>query len=311
MRSLRALPAVTLVAVVALAATPAAHAAFPGRNGRLAVGWGFGCDGSMIATMKPDGSARRLLTPSACRHDNAPDVRAPDWFADGSRMALLRGAAPATMNADGSGLARIPLADRPFFGEDKPSISRSGRQILFTRFRPSPRGRIDQIWRARLDGTRAHKIRNGSGARFSPDGRRIAYIAPGGGVWLMNARTGARIRRVARSATSLDWSPNGHRLVLAASRPNSDNLDLYVARADGRGVRRLTFTRRRSELEPVFSPDGDRIAYVRVRQRGETREQFSIFTIGVRGGRHRRIYRSEVLETEEVLDPPSLSWRPR
>jgi len=46
---------------------PAAHASFPGSNGRIAFNWTFGSDGSLIATIKPDGSDRRLLTADACK----------------------------------------------------------------------------------------------------------------------------------------------------------------------------------------------------------------------------------------------------
>jgi dipeptidyl aminopeptidase/acylaminoacyl peptidase len=58
----------------------------------------------------------------------------------------------------------------------------------------------------------------------------------------------------------------------AASRPNRDarllafaagrgwNTDIYVIRADGRGLRRLTRSSRREDT-PTWSPDGRRLAF--------------------------------------------------
>lgn len=304
--------AAVVASLAALLAPAAAQAAFPGRNGELAVGFGFGCDGSAIATMQPDGTGFRRLTPDPCVEDEAPYLRAPDWFADGSRMALLWATTPATMRADGSELTRLEVATPPYFTGEKPSVSPDGRKLLFTRVRATPRGGVRSIWRSNLDGSDAHRIRDGRAARWSPNGRTIAYVAPGTrGTWLMSARTGRNLRRITRrAAASLDWAPDGRRIVYAANRGTGGNVDLYVARADGTGSRRLTSTALRRELEPVWSPNGRRIAYVRVKPIGEVREQLSIFTIGRRGGDHRRIYQSPVLQTEELLDRPTLSWRP-
>ena len=51
-----------LAALTAVLIVPAAaEAAFPGANGRIAFNWTFGCDGSVIATMKPNGSGKQAV----------------------------------------------------------------------------------------------------------------------------------------------------------------------------------------------------------------------------------------------------------
>ena len=58
------------------------------------------------------------------------------------------------------------------------------------------------------------------------------------------------------------WSPNGRKIVFASNRarPTSGIDQLYVMKADGRGVRQLTHSALAAS-EPSFSPDGKRIVY--------------------------------------------------
>lgn len=320
-RGLRPLAAAVAAVVTALTLAPSAQAAFPGRNGVLAAGFGFGCDGSMIGTMEPDGSDFQLITPTACV-DEAPFYQSPEWFADGSRLLVSNLAnAPIVLTADGGTATPVPLVTTPHFGTDKPSVSPDGTRVAYTRTVPTPRGARTEIWIAKLDGTGDRRLRDGTVPRWSPDGRTIAYVAPvvtrrgkpaGGGTWLMRATTGKRIRRVAPTAATLDWSPDGSRIVYSPAECCVDvNTDLYVARADGRGTRRLTGTRKRREYGAVFSPDGRRVAYVRSKRLGEEEIQFSIFTVSARGGKSRRIYKSQVMNRQEVSGAgPVISWQP-
>src|SRR4051794_33511706 len=92
-RPTRWLIAITAIATVTFVAVPAAQGSFPGRNGRLAVDFSrWGC----LATMKPDGSAVRML--KAC---DQVRLAAPDWSPDGARLLVLHGDGIAVMAADG------------------------------------------------------------------------------------------------------------------------------------------------------------------------------------------------------------------
>lgn len=62
----------------------------------------------------------------------------------------------------------------------------------------------------------------------------------------------------APGARDASWSPDGTHLVFDANHEGSR--ELYVMRADGRDLRRLTDTPA-SEYYPFFSPDGRRIVY--------------------------------------------------
>src|SRR4029453_6316229 len=113
---------------------------------------------------------------------------------------------------------------------------------------------------------------------WSPNGRRIAYVHSTGStvgpgqsgteIWVMNAN-GSGKRRLTRNV-SFDggptWSPDGRRIMFARGSlyTNGSGLphsDLWVMNANGSGQRRLTRTRE-LELEPSWSPRGDRIAFL-------------------------------------------------
>jgi TolB protein len=59
-----------------------------------------------------------------------------------------------------------------------------------------------------------------------------------------------------------DWSPRGSQLLFVRFTFGGPvTSDLYVVRTDGSGLRRLTDTPNRLELQPAWSPDGARITF--------------------------------------------------
>lgn len=59
---------------------------------------------------------------------------------------------------------------------------------------------------------------------------------------------------------SSDWSPDGSHVAFAASRDEPGNAEIYVARRDGSGVRRLTH-HPSTDIAPTWSPTGRELAF--------------------------------------------------
>lgn len=180
-----------------------------------------------IYVMRSDGSERRQLT-SGAESDSDPS-----FFPDGRRIVFSRSVGADnhifTVDLDGSGLR--PLTSGPYDDYD-PVVSPNGRRIAFVSDRdPDERADRGDIFTMRP---------NGSGLRVLIDGDLYDYDP--------------------------DYAPSGRRIAFASNRgPGLSNV--FVARANGHGVRQLTpcrptSARCRTYSRPVFAPDGRHIAMV-------------------------------------------------
>ncbi|MBA3243515.1 MAG: S9 family peptidase [Acidobacteria bacterium] len=111
-----------------------------------------------------------------------------------------------------------------------PQVSPNGREIVYTRrWADKINDKYeDEIWIVDADGGRNRFLVKGSQAAWSPDGKRLAYVAPGQPtsaqifVKWMDAPGETQLTRLERAPSNLEWSPDGKRIafnMLVAGNP--------------------------------------------------------------------------------------------
>lgn len=111
----------------------------------------------------------------------------------------------------------------------------------------------------------------------APPGSVLALTRAGDIHTIRADGTGARL--LLRQAYSPAWSPDGSKLAFVSGRSGDE--EIYVANADGRGVRRLTRSAG-PDVSPAWSSDGRQLAWSR---KGE------IWRMSANGANQRRLVR--------------------
>jgi TolB protein len=133
---------------------------------------------------------------------------------------------------------------------------------------------------------------------WAPDGRRIAAIGLGRGVYVVDTQAGTSKRlTTGPSDEAPDWAPTGdwiafHRQV------RGTNYDLYAVNANTRELRRLTDDGKQ-QTNPSYSPDGRQIAFAEQQANGK----WAVITMNADGSR-----RKHVTDTETSAQEPA--WSP-
>ena len=104
---------------------------------------------------------------------------------------------------------------------------------------------------------------------FSPDLKKFAFLAEDESLWIIpvsmeeRRATGKAVKIVEKIKSSgsyytVGWSPDSKRIAFSSLK--SGNADIWIASVDGGELKRLTDIPE-YEIDPVWSPDGEMIAY--------------------------------------------------
>jgi len=151
-----------------------------------------------------------------------------------------------------------------------PQISPDGSQIVYTRrWTDKVNDKFESdVWIMNSDGSKNRFLVKGSSPEWSPDGKRIAYMAAGqpsgNQIWVkwMDTAEETQLTRLERGASNLAWSPDGKRIAFTMNVPSKPAftvrlparpagakwidpprvIDRLDYRADGQGYRADGFT---------------------------------------------------------------------
>jgi dipeptidyl aminopeptidase/acylaminoacyl peptidase len=286
-----------------------ADAAFPGANGRIA--YSSWID-DVCHSSRPDGTGQRRIL--RCRR---PD--SVNYSADGRRIVVARRGWLSVARANGrdrswlvrGGLqpsgARWRVQGDAAFGPD-------GSQVVFSVDEEIPDPGVPggervelNVYVIGIDGANLRLIARGQtgSAVFSPDGRRIAYVAWHGRRQAVEtvAVDGTDRRTLVSSsggACCLDFAPDGSRLMLVEPTKRRGDAGGRIVIVDAQtGERtRLPLRVTGTVWDAVWSPDGRRIAFVHL-------DSTDVFTIRSDGTGRRLAFTARVGGIER------LAWQPR
>lgn len=311
----------TLVAIaMAVMALPAsANATFAGKPGPIAF--------QRISDLNDDERSDLFrVSPKTGKASQLTDFPATTWFADyspdGRRLIFTRtdfsasaaGDVLYTMNANGSDpVALASSCTGDCLGDSSAAWAPDASHIVFERaFGPvvdDAAADVD-LYIAAADGSGERQVpidlegREPHDAQWSPDGEWLAVnVLNVGPTKPKNASAiyvlrpdGSELQQITPlrlNAGNPDWSPNGNRIVFNSSYEGQHEAEIYTVRPDGSHRRRiLGQPEDQFAFEPVFSPNGRRIAYTKTSRRGLPH----IWTMRANGADRRQLTHGEVVD---------------
>jgi len=211
--------------------------------------------------------AARMVT--AFTEDDGQDVTSLAFSADGRTLYFVRGG-----GANRAGEIPNPTSD--------------------------PVGAEQAIWRVRLDGTPAVRVTDGSSPTPAPTGNDWLF-ARRGAIWMATAAGDSmritQLFKMRGSAAAMRWSPNGKLVTFVSNRGTHSFVGVYELAAKSlRWMAPSTDT----DNAPVWSPDGTRLAFLRVPYEGRqlgfratrTAQPWGIMVADVATGQARELFRA-------------------
>ena len=163
-------------------------------------------------------------------------------------------------------------------------------------------GTDQSVFAVAIDGGAPRRLGPGSGPSISPKGQRVAWVARGQ-VWSVDLAAAldkpVQLVNARGSASSLAWSPDGSMLAFASGRGTHSYIGVFTLAS--RELRYLDPSLDR-DGNPVWSPDGTRIAWIRQGAAPRARmfsprrtvdEPWSIRVADVKSGQARQVWKAD------------------
>ncbi len=258
--------------------------------------------GATAQTRRPTAIAEALAMPTASGLTGAAEVPRFAWVEN-------QAGARTIWTADAGGRARELTAATGDDGRDiyDLAFSRDGRRLAYVRggdgefpdeavpnAAAAPEAPKQEVRLRALDGDEDRLLGEGHSPVFSRSGDRIAFTTSGE-LWIASAAAPEPARRLVKmpgTIRSMSWSGDGNRLLFVNVREDNSVIGLFdVATAE---LSYLDASLGRS-IEPVFSPDGRRVAFVRYTEPPpgagvDTGPYWSIRLVDLAGGSARTLW---------------------
>ena len=178
------------------------------------------------------------------------------------------------------------LSIRPVVAAEPPQWSPDGKRVLYV----STQGETAELWSVPANGGFPARLTVGAGdggavpriPLWSPDGAHVSCVSKKSGndevwLWPVNGDAAFQLTSLGGRIHSMNWSPDGNSIAVSCNRYGS--YDVYLIEVPSGSATRLTngplYT-----VNPVFTPDGQHILYVRLDDKWEDHEVVSIAVDG-------------------------------
>lgn len=278
----RAMIATALVLIGVCGLSASASATLPGKNGPLLITTFFKAnDGNYRTNLYTEtlgGKGKKLLGGDKSYSDPAvsPNGKSIVYSVyPGYQMWL------GTFRNPGAAKAITPPVEDTNYGESV--FSPDGKYIYYSKKLYLDSGTVWYLNRYTIKTKQSKTYKLNQFQDFglsdvSPNGRLVSFNSGEDDheakTMLLDTKTGkARAFKSKGVVESLNFSPDGKSVTYSA--PVGDGYEIFTARLDGKGVKRLT-RGKQLNLRPVYSPDGRQIAFT---QGSEEKRKIGIVTL--------------------------------